>query len=198
MPTQTYNMKAKEKEIIFSRPYLNDNKELTFRNCSEFTRFPNMEFVLCEGSQSIELRNPGSKKKVFLLLKGNEHLLKEASKEKENIMDLLRDFTKSLSSGMEKVIVRETKNKEYPYYFTTHMIEEHGDRSCKFVAGFIYFLNQRLKEAKVDFQFDDFSAMQQRLGQHFQSVGLDQFQAEPVGGELAFTISFSQFVRLLA
>lgn len=198
MTTKTYHMKANGKEIVFSRPYLNDSKELTFKHCSEFDRFPNMEFILCEKKQSIELRVPNSKKKVFLLLKGNERLLKEATEEKESIMNLLREFTKNLKTGKEKVIVRDTGSKEYPYYFSTDMIEEYGNRSCKFFAGFIYFLNQRLEEANVEFKFVEFDAMQKRLGEHFKSVGFDQFQPEQIGSEEVYTISFSQFVRLLA
>lgn len=199
MTIKTFNMKAKDGKLVqFGRPYVNDNKELTFLYCSEFTNFPNTEFVFCEKKQSIELRHPGSKKKVFLLLKGNEHLLNEATKEKKEIMDLLRDYTQKLTEGTEKVMVVETQSKEYPYYFTTEMIEEHGIRSCKFVAGLIYFLNKRLKEAKVDFKFDNFDSMQKRLGEHFKAVGFDQFQPEQKNGETVFTISFSQFVRLLA
>ena len=198
MSVKTFNVKTQDgKEIVFSRPYVNDEKELTFLNCNEFTRFPNMQFVLSENNQSIELRHPNSKKKVFLLLKGNEHVFNEASKDKETILNLLRVYTKSLKTGSEKIIVKETQT-DYPFYFTTATIEENGNLSSKFVAGFIYFLNQKLEEKKIGMNFTSFDQMQLRLGEYFKEVGFDQFQHEKMGDEEVYTISFNQFIALLS
>lgn len=197
MTVKTFTMNANGNKIVFGRPYLNDNKELTFKDCNAFNRIASMEFVLCESNQKIELRHPDSNKKVFLLLKGNERLLKEATKEKEEILNLLRQFTKNLQSGTEKVIVKYAGIKEYPYYFSTEMIEQHEIRSSKFTAGFLYFVNQRLKDANVDMQFDKFDAMQMRLGEYFKSAGFEQFKSEQIDGEKVYTTSFNHFVQLL-
>lgn len=197
MTVKTFTMKAKENEIIFGRPYLNDQKELAFKDCSAFNGYPSMEFVLCEDIQKIELRHPDSKKKVFLLLKGNERLLKEAIEEKEAIKELLRQFTKNMSNGTEKIIVKLAGIKQYPYYFTTHMMQEHSERSCKFSAGFLYFMNLRLKEANIDMEFDSFDALQERLGEYFRTVGFEKFKPEQIDGEKVYILSFGEFVQLL-
>lgn len=197
MAIETYNMSANGKEIVFSRPYLNDQKELTFLHCSEFSRFPNMKFVLREEEKSIELCEPTSKKKVFLLLKGNDNLLKNATEKKESILDLLRSYTKRLKLGEEKILVFVTGNKKYPYYFTTVTVLDHGSQSSKFIAGFMYFINQHLSEKGETLQFEKFDDMQHRLSGHFSGVGFKEFDSEQVDGKEVYAISLKKFLELL-
>lgn len=198
MTTETYSMKANGKEIMFSRPYLNDDKELTFLHCSAFQRFPNMEFILREKEGAIELRQLDAKKKVLILLKGNEEMLQKAKEKKEEVLNLLRDYTKRLQSGQEKVVVFKTGSKKYPYYFTTETIMEYSTKSCKFVAGFIYFVNLGLKKAGKNIQFDDYDKMQEYFIDHFKDSNFKEFHRESIDKEEVLSIPFNQFVQLLA
>lgn len=198
MSVETYKIEGRNsQEILFSRAYVNEKKELTFLNCSAFTQFPELEFILSETEQSIELRQPNQRKKVFVRLDDNKRFFQNAIQKKKEIMDLLREYTLSLQTGKEKVIVKEIGFKSYPYLFTTASIENFGCHSSKFITGFLYFSNLKLKEMNVDWQFDNYDAMQERLGNFFKSVGMKSFQIEEIEGEKVYTMPFDAFIKLL-
>jgi len=187
------------KEIIFSRPYFNEEKELTFLYCSEFHKFPNTMFVLNENKQAIEIRHESLKgKQLFIMLKGkNNAFFQEAVKVKNEIKQEIIRFSKDLSSGKETILAFETGVKEYPYYFTTQTILDKGHLSCKFIAGFMYYINQIMKKKGINQSFDDYSQMQQALGKRLVKEGMDMFQFQYVGEEQVISAPLEQIVEQL-
>ncbi|WPS85347.1 hypothetical protein SMD22_01585 (plasmid) [Brevibacillus halotolerans] len=159
-------------KIIFSRPYLNDQKELMFLYCSEFFKFPKLQFVLNEEEKAMELRHEGSKR-VFILLQGANHsFFEQAMKAKEIILDRLRKYTQALRTGKEKIYVFKTGIKECPFYFTSSTILENGEYSVKFEKGLMYFLNE---QGKKENPVTDFMDMQKILSGKFSKLKKDKF-----------------------
>lgn len=186
-----------DKKVIFQRPFLNDEKKLVFLYCDSFSQFSNVEFVLDERKRALEIKHPDMTRRVYLLLKGNERMLKEAIQTKEEILNLLRDYTKRLRNGKEKVVLFLNKNTTYPYYFSTESILLHNDKSSKFVQGFLYFVNQHFKNSNIDFEFDSFDHMQKRLNEYFKEEDLTKFEKSKIDNTEVYTISFKDFLKLL-
>lgn len=196
--TKELQMKAKDgKMIVFSRPYLNENKELAFLDCSEAQRFPNIQFILNEKKEAIELRKPQSKKQVFLLLKDdNKELLKDAQTIKKEIMKELVQYTNRLTKDEEPIWVWETNVEEYPYFFTTPTIIDLSYRSSKFVAGLLYFLNEKAKKAGKSCSFEDYNDMQRKLGEAFSVAPKEDVKIESMQGEKTYIVTMKELLDL--
>lgn len=176
------------------RPYLNDERQLMFLHCSEFVRFPSLQFILNESMKALELRESQSTKKVFIQLKGeNEEFYHRAIKVKQEIMNLLRQYTHLLQTGKEKVLVFETGFEECPYYFISHTTLDHGIYSIKFEKGFMYFINEKYKNE--DNKFTDFMEMQKFLSAQFQKIDKERFKTQQ-NGETFYEMTFKDLLNI--
>lgn len=169
------------------RPYLNDERQLMFLYCSEFIGFPGLQFILNESKKALEIRE-SIKRKVFILLKGeNEEFFHCAIKVKQEIMNLLRIYTKSLQTGTEKVLVFETGIEECPYYFVSNTTLDYGVYSVKFEKGFMYFINEKYQN------ITDFMEMQKFLSLKFKKMDKDRFKTQQ-NGEMFYEMTFKDLL----
>lgn len=191
--TSPYILHGIEKQsVIFNRPYLTEDREMSFHYCNAFTNFPSASFVVNEEKKHLAIQEQGKSRKVFIRLNGNEDFLSVVQREKEEILELLREYTKRLQLGKEIVIVRETGLSDYPYFFTTETIENHGHRSSKFVTGFFYFINQQLKESGAGISLHDFDEAQIQLGKLFNRESV-RIKSKERDGMQEMSISFGTF-----
>lgn len=183
---------VENQSVVFDRPYLNEERQMSFLYCNAFTNFPLASFFLDEESNYLVIKEEGKKRKVCIRLDGNEEFAKKVQLEKEEILSLLRDYTKRLQTGKEIVIVRETGLQDFPYYFTTETIEKQGHRSSKFFTGFFYFINQQLKECGDGFDMSNFDETQLRLGQMYDRDSV-HIKAKEKNGMKDVSITFGTF-----
>lgn len=111
-------------------------------------------------------------------------------------MDLLKEYTKKLQAGTEKVIVFSIGGK-VPYLFTTESIQKYGELSCKFVSGFLYFVNKRLKEKNIPLQFSSYDEMQLRFNEFFKETKMQDFKSGKWENEEVWMLPFKNFIDLL-
>ncbi|MFF2531424.1 hypothetical protein ACFVS2_21190 [Brevibacillus sp. NPDC058079] len=191
--TQDFKLTGQnDKKVIFTRPYLNDQRELMFLFCSEFNRFPNLHFVLNEEKKAIEIRQEGSKR-VYILLRGmNDSFYEQALNTKNDILDRLRKYTQALKTGKEKIYVFETGIKDCPYYFTSITILECGEYSIKFEKGLMYFLNEQGRKEKP---VNDFMEMQKLLSEKFSKVKKDRYKVTK-NEETYYEMTFGELYQI--
>lgn len=190
--TEEFEMTGlKGKKITFSQPYLTDEKELEFRHCSEFVRFPELKFILNEKRKALELRQDG-KKTYLILLTGNEAFFEKAMKVKEEIVKDVVNYSNNLKSGKEKIVVLSTGFEELPFYFTSNTILEKGFYSIKFEKGLIHYLNLHVKK---EFPFSDIMEIQEVLSNKFAQANIDRFKVENQG-DSHYEMQFSDLLKI--
>lgn len=190
--TETFEMTGLNgKQIVFSQPYLTDEKELEFRNCSKFVHFPKLRFILNEERKALELRQEGMRT-ALILLTGNEAFLEKAKKAKDEIVKDVVSYSNTLKSGKEKIVVLSTGLEELPFYFTSNTILERGVYSIKFEKGLIHYLNLHVKK---EFPFSDFMEIQKELSNKFAQANVDRFKVENQG-DLHYEMQFSDLLKI--
>lgn len=176
---ENFVLKAKNgQEVIFSRPYLNDNKELVFLSCNAFQQSsPKATFKLNETDQAIEIVLKDKKRVLILLREENVTFFEKALKAKDEILNRIRDYMKVLQNGKEKIYIFETGFEECPYFFTSQTILDYGEYSIKFEKGLMYFINEKAKMAKKSVIFTDFMEMSKTLSENFLNARKDKFRS---------------------
>jgi hypothetical protein len=160
------------KKIIFSRPFLNNDRELMFLHCSEFLQFPKIQFFLNEEKKAIEIRSQGNKSGLILLREMNQGFFEKAMQAKEFILNELRKYTQNLKSGKEKIYIFDSISKESPFYFVSNTLYELGQYSIKFEVGLLYFLNE---QGKNNLEFNE---MQKNLSSKFAKINKNRYKVQ--------------------
>ncbi|ADO59411.1 hypothetical protein [Paenibacillus polymyxa] len=177
-------------KVIFSRPYLNNEKELTFLYCSEFIKYPTLEFVLNEDKKAIEIRNLKGRKMLILLQDSNTTFLRQALKMKEEILSKLKKYTQDLKTGKEIIFIFETADSNYPYFFTSNTLLEAGQYSIKFEVGLNYFLNQHASK-----DLPDFMEVQRKFSKKFATVNKEPFLVRNKE-EMYYKMTFAELCQI--
>ncbi|MBP1309288.1 hypothetical protein JOD82_002308 [Paenibacillus sp. 1182] len=176
--------------ITFSRPYLNNEKELTFLYCSEFIKCPALEFVLNEEKKAIEIRDLKGQKVLILLKGSNTTFLGQALKMKEEILSKLKKYTQDLKTGKEIIFIFETTDAKCPYFFTSHSLLEAGQYSIKFEVGLNYFLNQHASK-----DLPDFMDVQRKFSKKFALINKDRFLVRN-NDEMYYKMTFAELYQI--
>ncbi|WCF11458.1 hypothetical protein NDS46_31365 (plasmid) [Paenibacillus thiaminolyticus] len=153
------------KMIEFSRPYLNDEKELTFLSCSEFNQFSNLSFVLNESERALEIRKKNGKRILVLL---ERFVYEKALGVKFEIVERIKKLMQVLQAGSEEIYIFETGKEECPFYFTSKILIDNCQYSIKFEKAMLYYVNQK-REKEGATLFTDFMEMQKVLSRNFRN-----------------------------
>lgn len=152
--------------IEFSQPYLNNDKELIFNNCSLNRELSNAHFVLNEEKKAIEIR--GYAKKAFLLLDNdNISLYNEMIEMKKMILNNIQKFSKQMEIGSEKIYVFKSGES---YYFTTPTLLDNTKFSIKFTKGLEYWLKRYIELSGKKITLNSYSDLQEYLSKAFINV----------------------------
>jgi len=178
--------------LIFTQPYLNDNKELIFKYCN--LRFPSAQFVLNETEKAIEIRNMGTQ---VLFKMGNGHLeeYEEFINVKKKILSDLKTLGQRLMAGTEQIVVYDLGKSNF--FFSTNTILDNAQYSCKYNKALIYCVNEQIKKLGKPDRFNDESELQLGLGKAFKKSEYKKFSKSTIGGEIVYLVSLKDIISFL-
>jgi predicted nucleic acid-binding Zn finger protein len=179
-------------KIIFSFPFLNDNKELEFKYCS----FSNGKCILNEEKQAIELQTQ-RKTILFLLKEENEPLFYQCKEIKEKIKQDVIQLIKNLDSGKEPIYAIELGYEPCPFLITSPTILKNGQYSVKYNQSIHYVLTKKLeKVGKNNIELKDYEEVLSILGQKLKPR-VSRFESRVIGEERCYVLTIDKMVELL-
>lgn len=192
---QCLTIKGNDKNAVFSQPYLNDNKELTFRFSNLRNLLPHAEFVLNEEKKGIEIR--GYSKKILVSLENYKEDFKTFVRIKKEIIRDLAKLSTRLLENEEDVVIFETGLEEYPYLFTSQTIIDNGIYSCKYNKALIYSINKALKKAGKNTLPNEYDSFHRNLGKVFKSkVNFKALKTNTIGEDKYYSLTVKELVDL--
>lgn len=190
---QSFVLKGKNgQKVVFSAPYLNDEKELEFKFCSFFYG----RVLVNRKKKAIELHS--KKKKVFLLLKGeNEKLFEVCLGIRKAIIDDLHVLTQNFRSGKEPIYAIESGNEQYPFLITTPTVLENGRYSIKYEKGLLFFLHDTAKKAGKEIDVTDYEHLLKIAGKALAASNLGELESGELADAKYYIFSLDKLIELL-
>lgn len=175
--------------ILFSYPYLNEQKDLIFKHNDVLGFYP---FVFNENRKTIEL---GDSKKVGIKLSEQEFDL--CVEIKKNIINNINKLIKKFLNGSEKVLVFETDTDNFPFYFSSRTILENSKYSCKYQTALVYSFNTLLKSCAKDLSFCTFVEFNRVMNQMVNKNLLKNYSTIQIGDDKCYELTISQIIEML-
>ncbi|MDF2879561.1 MAG: hypothetical protein K0R54_118 [Clostridiaceae bacterium] len=182
-------------KLEFSEPYLNDDREIIFKNSSLLCKLPNSEIIVNEDKKALEIRSYD--KKILISLDNYKAEMQEILSIKKLILKDLSILLKNYKEGNENIIAFNFEEENYPFYITTPTILKNGHYSIKYEKGLEYWIKERAMQLGKKLQFIDFNDLQKRAGMALAKANLKAFKKEKKQNYEYYCISFDELINLL-
>lgn len=183
-------------KVVFRKPYLDDQKELTFLECEGLPKKGYSGIYLNEDKKALEFRDLSNGRKMLIHLQGkNEVLYREAVEAKRVLIEDVINFLKGLQSGKESLVIYQMNSNSFPLFITTETLAVRVPYSSKYTTGLLYCVNEQLKKHGKT-PFASYNEMQQDLIQAFSGNLTNEFKKVEQGKEAYYTISLPKLVEI--